>query len=1199
MDFLNSNDLFDSTDLFDSNVSRSNLLENNTDLFKVYQFDNKIRLGSNIDGGYVIGDLNINYDCFISCGISNNDDFSIDFINKYRLNKEICFAFDGTIEDIPSNLKNIVTFIKKNIGFENNDFVSNLSSFFEKKNNIFIKMDIEGGEWSWLQCMDEIKLNKISQLVIELHGITSVSWHGMTVNSFGSDYHAKIQCLKKIANTHYLIHAHGNNADLVANNGLPNVIELIYINKKLFDKIPELNSKPLPIKGLDFPNEKKCPDVNLNFYPFVNKIEINPFLIDIPDKEEYSIEDYINIQNQLDNKNIDTIIESFYSHKNNFYKISDFKSRINRGIKQKLLNIDNILLPTKNLYKIGNGGNNRNCIVCCTPFTHLNDNYDSRFNASQNIHKSLKETGFNGHFYLFNGGFPNPTGSEMKYVGVPYCFKIFMMLEAYKKGFDKVIWIDSGCYALNNPEPLFNILYHDDALIKTIDSNNNYNAMTLESTMHLLNRITNSELQNAKYIETIVFGLNLDSIKVKCLIKEYYEMVKLGYPFFSIFPEEIVLSSLFNKNKYKNLLTNYSIKNKLQIGEKKMDDESARNHGYYFHHKDYSKYKKTPYVTFDNTGGRFGNQLFRYLTCKLFTIRFGHKYISRNNISNHDYLNNDYIIINEENINDILENNKDISMKNIVLQGYFQKSDLFVNYREKLIEIICNPMNDDYWNIDNKDYYLKEYLINSKHSINLKPNDILISLRLDDFILYPCKTSDIIPPEYYIEILEKMKTNNGNLYIVCDQIKLWWEFKYLEFFKKFNPILVQESLIHDIALMRDSNILIHSNSSLCWIISFLSNKNKRVIPYTPKIYMNQNQCLKKIQENDTLNYVTPLDHDEVHNLDINNNNIFPLSFSIPDECVVEEIPEKTCLLASLIPGDISTYIFNKYQEKEYNDMYRQSRFAITKMKGGWDCLRHYEILMNGCIPLFENLKDCPKDTLTSYPKELNDEAYELFNNWVENEECINKYNILCSKFLEHTRKNCTTSACAKYFLKNIKNSDKIKNVLLLTCHHGNNYNRESLWIGLKRYIKSIDGVAVEYEKLPFLYDDFDSFSENKYYGNNCYTFPKRLQKDDYYYMSESEIIEKINNNFWDLIIYGKVGPDEFCTFPFYDIVKSKYNKNKIAFIYGGDEIFNLTITDSHSYHINMFNRYIYYKPYSDYLNYYKQFGYCFVRELER
>jgi hypothetical protein len=84
-----------------------------------------------------------------------------------------------------------------------------------------------------------------------------------------------------------------------------------------------------------------------------------------------------------------------------------------------------------------------------------------------------------------------------------------------------------------------------------------------------------------------------------------------------------------------------------------------------------------------------------------------------------------------------------------------------------------------------------------------------------------------------------------------------------------------------------------------------------------------------------------------------------------------------------------------------------------------------------------------------------------------------------------------------------------------------------------------------------------------------------------------------------LIIYGKIGPDEFCTFPYFDVVKSKYNKNNIVFLFGGDEIFNLKITDCHSYHKNMFGVSIYYKPYSDYLNYYKQFGKCFVRELEK
>jgi len=341
-----------------------------------------------------------------------------------------------------------------------------------------------------------------------------------------------------------------------------------------------------------------------------------------------------------------------------------------------------------------------------------------------------------------------------------------------------------------------------------------------------------------------------------------------------------------------------------------------------------------------------------------------------------------------------------------------------------------------------------------------------------------------------------------------------------------------------------------------------------------------------------------LDHDEVHNLDANDCKILPLSFCIPDECVVDKIPDKENLLASLIPGDTSTYTFNKFQEKEYNEMYRKSRFAITKMKGGWDCLRHYEILMNGCIPLFENLKDCPEYTMTTYPKHLNDEAYELYNNWCENEENIIKYNILCDKFLNHTKNYCTTSYTAKYFLDNLKKGDKVKNILLITCHKGVNYNRETLWIGLKRYIESINGVAVEFEKMPFLYDDFDNTKENEYYGNNCYTFPKRLKKDKYYDMSKDEIIEKINTNFWDLIIYGKIGPDEFCDFPLYDIVKTKYNKNKLAFIFGGDEIFNLKITDRNAYHINMFNRRIPYYPYSDYLNYYKQFGTCFVRELD-
>jgi hypothetical protein len=51
------------------------------EFLKVYNFDNKSRCGVNCDGGYVIGDIEETYDCYISAGISNEESFTRDFIN--------------------------------------------------------------------------------------------------------------------------------------------------------------------------------------------------------------------------------------------------------------------------------------------------------------------------------------------------------------------------------------------------------------------------------------------------------------------------------------------------------------------------------------------------------------------------------------------------------------------------------------------------------------------------------------------------------------------------------------------------------------------------------------------------------------------------------------------------------------------------------------------------------------------------------------------------------------------------------------------------------------------------------------------------------------------------------------------------------------------------------------------------------------
>ncbi len=104
---------------------------NNLELLKVYNYDNKIRLGEKSDGGYVIAELDEPlYDCYISAGISNEESFTRDFLQKYCLDKNDCYGFDGTISDYPYNYTNNITFIKKNINYYNDDENTNLSYLF-------------------------------------------------------------------------------------------------------------------------------------------------------------------------------------------------------------------------------------------------------------------------------------------------------------------------------------------------------------------------------------------------------------------------------------------------------------------------------------------------------------------------------------------------------------------------------------------------------------------------------------------------------------------------------------------------------------------------------------------------------------------------------------------------------------------------------------------------------------------------------------------------------------------------------------------------------------------------------------------------------------------------------------------------------------------------------------------------------------
>ena len=313
-------------------------------------------------------------------------------------------------------------------------------------------------------------------------------------------------------------------------------------------------------------------------------------------------------------------------------------------------------------------------------------------------------------------------------------------------------------------------------------------------------------------------------------------------------------------------------------------------------------------------------------------------------------------------------------------------------------------------------------------------------------------------------------------------------------------------------------------------------------------------------------------------------NRIPLPYAIPDNYIVSDVPEKQYVFSELIPDFSKTYKFGQGQQEEYYKHYRDCRFAYTKNKGGWDCLRHYEILMNGCIPVFQNLVDCPAKTMITFPKELVLNAMKDLLPWVETPENIELYNTYVRKLLDHTRKHCSISALIEYFYGKIpvlmkeNGPDLSKKILMLNGDPGVNYSRDLLSIGLRQLF----GVNfIEYPKNKALYKSCDT---TNLIGNG-YTYSGHLEDDES--ICRDSIEDRIKNHEFDLVIYGKVGHDEGYMgdnnlMPFFESVKNTYTMNRVVFIFGGDGCQDMKDA---------------YSRYTLYLKSCQQFVKCFIREL--
>lgn len=309
----------------------------------------------------------------------------------------------------------------------------------------------------------------------------------------------------------------------------------------------------------------------------------------------------------------------------------------------------------------------------------------------------------------------------------------------------------------------------------------------------------------------------------------------------------------------------------------------------------------------------------------------------------------------------------------------------------------------------------------------------------------------------------------------------------------------------------------------------------------------------------------------------------PILFSIPSNKIVIEVPIKKKFLSNLIPGDGSTYIYT-LEESYYNE-YKQSLFATTFKKAGWDCMRHYEILANGCIPYFPNIELCPEYTLYLFPKDLiikgnnlynkisnnilekrninktnitdinkgiinhintkynisNEILEEIYSNINISVELIEKYylnecNTLINELLNYTKAYLTSKSISQYILNTINNKEIIK-ILFLSGDITPDYLRDLTLHGFKELFKNN---CCDYPIVPSIYEEGHS--------GGLHSISNLLTKDYMIHYNSDEIKNNIINKYYSIIIYGSYHRG----MPYYDLIKNVYEPSNIILLCGED-----------------------------------------------
>ncbi len=221
----------------------------------------KVRLGKEADGGYICPDDFGGLDTALSFGINDDISWDLDVANRGL----IVHQFDHTVVDPAPHDPRMIFQAKRidRISGPDTQALGDLIRRHDKqaeRPNVLLKMDIEGGEWDVFDATADEDLSRLAWIVCELHYFQGLA----------ERHHREMidRCLQKLDRRFAVVHVHSNvwgGYTSLANTVVPNVIEVTFVNRALYDVIWTHELFPGP---MDQSCDPEQPDFHLGSFAF-------------------------------------------------------------------------------------------------------------------------------------------------------------------------------------------------------------------------------------------------------------------------------------------------------------------------------------------------------------------------------------------------------------------------------------------------------------------------------------------------------------------------------------------------------------------------------------------------------------------------------------------------------------------------------------------------------------------------------------------------------------------------------------------------------------------------------------------------------------------------------------------------------------------------------------------------------------------